>query len=282
MKFVLCFIGLFSLNAFTKECVIKTFPHIIKINRLLDSETIQESNCSDEINNRFVNILSTATGSINSKHLGPSLGENVTIRPKKITITALAQLIEKKLGGKTALSNLSSLHSKSFFYSKEKPKIQVMCKSCDSPGTKNIKFIFNSRTYWLNATVKRKVVAYVADQNLSYQTPLLKAEDLKKTSIHTLIKAPLFSDIENIKFYRPTRNISAGEILKMNDLRPKNIIKRGQKIKVLIKNKRLKVETIAKALKNGKFGDYIEIINPKSKKTNLAKVIDYNKVLIEL
>ena len=60
------------------------------------------------------------------------------------------------------------------------------------------------------------------------------------------------------------------------------LVQYGQKIKLKYKTKNIELDAIAIANGNGKYGDFIQVINPRSKKKVLAKIIDYNKAEIEL
>jgi flagella basal body P-ring formation protein FlgA len=68
----------------------------------------------------------------------------------------------------------------------------------------------------------------------------------------------------------------------MNDLTPKKLITYGQRVKLSIQTKTVTLKTIGIAKKSGHYGEFIEIENPKSKKRFLAKVIDFNKAIVEL
>ena len=284
MKVILLVIFV-SFSFYTQACSISSYSYIYKINKKLDDQIIQKSNCTDKINQNFIALISQASGKVSSNHLQGILSKEspVELAPTTIYIKPLIELVNEQLADdRTQFSNLKSLHNKSFIGLDSTQSFRFKCSNCDIPGRRNISLNYSKNKLWLSADIFKKIYGFQAKQSLSYMTPVLSHKDFARKKINTQIRSPLFSDIRNIQFYKLNKHLKEGDILTMNDLSPKNIVSMNQKIKLLIKSKNITLSTIGIAMRNGKFGDYIEVKNPKSKKRSLAKIIDYNKALIEL
>lgn len=269
----------------TNACEIKLAPHIIKLNKVLSDEVISTSNCNLKTNKKLLELINNSNGTINTQRINSLLGsdENISLSPNKITITPIRELLDQKFGSESlVVKNVTTMHKTGFLAMTAKPNTNFICKTCIKAGTHNVRAEIGPEKIWININLYKRVLAYKSLNTIGHMTPILTPKDFIKSVFLTQSHSSYFTDIKNIHFYKATRNISAGELLKANDLLPKNLINRGQKVQIIVKNKTINLNSVGKAMRSGKFGDFIEIQNPKSKKTTLAKVIDFNKVLVEL
>lgn len=287
MKY-LSIVFLFSnLNNFAlASCIINSYRHIFQISSSLDKNIIIDSNCSAETQSRFISFISNTNGKLNEHILNNNMQgkEIISLSPSIITIHHLQALLNKQLLDKDLThTNLNHLGGRKYLYSQKiQPEIEVKCLNCTKVGNKNISLKIDNKLAWLKSNLKKRSTGFQATQAISYSSPILRVKDFEKISFLTDEPDNIFFDIKNIHFFRPTKNIKPYEILRTRHLVPKNIVSRGQKIRIYIKNKFVNINTIGIAMKSGSIGQYIEVQNPKSKKTTLAKIIDYNKVSIEL
>jgi flagella basal body P-ring formation protein FlgA len=276
----------FTFSLASIACELETYPHIYKLSATLSDDLIIKTNCTDDTKNKILQFLSAIEGRLNSRILSTSLKlkEDFLLLPKVINVYNTQALLNKQLGDKyISFANTTSLYSNSFIGSKKStPQVIFECKNCSQVGEKNIRFKIDKTSTWLSSTLLKKTSGYKAKQSIPLINPVLNMNDFEKVTVNTQVKTPLFTDIKNIRFYQLTKNLSANDLLSVNNLTLKTIISRGQKIRVSIKNKNVKIETIGIAMKSGKIGDFIQVKNPKSNKITLAKVIDFNKVHIEL
>lgn len=281
------FIFLFSLVNSGYTCEIVTHDKIYKINKILDDSVIKSSDCPSSIKDSFLDMVASGNGSIHSTHLANVLStkENpkITIKPAVIQVETISDKLQEHFKTQSiTFSNVSALYPYSALYVEKDHDLKFECKNCESSGRKNIKAMMGSQTVWLSATLMHKIKALKIKKNLSYHTPILTKDDFE--IIETLEKDPsqLFTDLDNIKFFKLNRNLVEGRVLKVHDLRPKNLITTGQKIQVHVSNNSIKLKTVGIAKRGGKFGDYIEIENPKSKKIMMGKITGHNTAVIEL
>ncbi len=281
-------IFLFFLPALSfANCKIDTFTQIIKINKIQDDRIIKESSCSGEIKSEFIKFVSNSTGKLSAKSLSryfkTESNIDVEISPQSFTVKEVSTLIQASLKDKNVIiKNVTSLFPASSFNLQKNDNINITCKNCDKPGDKNILVRINNKKIWLNALVHKKRKAYILNRNISDMKSKLNPNDLKEVMISDTGNTVLFEDLEKIKFYKPTKLLRSGEIVKKYDLRKRVLVKFGQRIQVSVKNQNIKINTKAVARRNGYINDVIELVNEKSKKTIYARVIDFDKVQVEL
>lgn len=279
-------LSLLLLSFTTDACELETYAHIIKVNKVIDDSIIKNSNCSDEINQYFINLTSNAVGNINSKHLmqvfKTEFKQSIQLTPKQINVQRLSDLIEDEFQTKQfIIKNVSSLHHSSTINFDQKQSIHFICQNCEQTGRKNLKVKIGEKTIWVSANFMRQAKALRVKSDLNIYTPLIQSSDFEEISVVSGKKTQYFSDIENIKFYKVNKQLRPGDIIKVSDLTPKNLIQLGQKIKLIVKNENVQLKTTGIAQRSGRIGDYIQIKNPRSNKIITGKVIDYNKAVIE-
>ncbi|MEE2670393.1 MAG: flagellar basal body P-ring formation chaperone FlgA [Bdellovibrionota bacterium] len=286
MKFII-FFSLFSLSFSALSCRIETYERIVKINKVLDDHIIKSSDCNSEVNEAFINLISSANGQTRSAHLARVLSSeqtnDVSISPEQIKISRLEEELANKFSeNRFEFSGISALYSFSALTLNEIDALDFECKNCDSSGRKNIKATIGDKSIWLSASLLYRLQALKLKKNLSYHTPILTKEDFELVEILDKDAGRYFTDLKNIHFYQLNRNIATGDVLKVNDIRPKNLISFGQKVQLHVINSEVNLKTIGIAKKSGKFGDFIEIENPKSKKIIMGKVTGHNTAVVEL
>ncbi len=285
MKLFILFISIFFYINVQATCEINSYERIFKINKVLDSLIIKNSNCPEAINQKFIEIISNANGKINNHFISNYIDGKIQVRvsPKTIKIESINTILSEQLSLQDlVIVKTHSLLGKSAITLDSSDLISVQCKSCNDIGTKNIKLNVNQKQLWLTSLIGKKVSVYRPIQNLNRQTPILSKDDFTASSTVITSKGNYFTDIANIRFYRLNRNLDNRNFLKNTDLTAKNLVTFGQKVNLKIKTKSIELKSVGTAKKGGRLGDFIEVQNPKSQKIFLGKIIDYNKVLVEL
>ncbi|MBC74872.1 MAG: flagella basal body P-ring formation protein FlgA [Halobacteriovoraceae bacterium] len=284
-KFALSLI-LLSSTTFAKDCTMQTSARVYKINKILDSSFIKSTNCSTEAKNHFVRFVSSASGKLNPKHLShlfsTEYGQSIQFANPIEVVDARDFVAEKLKNKDLVIESLSSLYGKASINLEESDRLSIECAKCEKPGNKNIKLKINGKTFWLNAKIKIKRKGYRLKTDVAAFSDNLDSTIVEQTYGIDSGKVALFSDVNNLKFYRTRRPISKGSLLKQSDLILKNLVRYNNKVEVHIKSDSLSLKTKALARENGKLGQLVKLFNPKTKKVLTGKVIDYNKVLVEL
>lgn len=286
-KIVFSFLILFSAFSAHSNCELETFYKIVKINKNQDEKVIKNTNCDDKVIQSFLRFVESANGKMNSAHLSQYfLNEyklEVSFQPTSFEVTDIKELIQDSIQNEKAIvKKVSSLLGQSSFTLNKNSQFSVDCKNCNKAGTQNISMQVNNRKYWLNALIHLKRKSFVLVKSVMSLNQKLDKSFFKERTILDAGNRPLFEDIDNIEYYRLTRYLNTGDTIGRSDLVPRVLIQYGQKIKIKFKNKNIQLNSTAIANGNGKFGDYIPVINTRSKKKVMAKVIGQNKAEVQL
>lgn len=287
MKIFLIFLFI-SINCFANEsCRLISFDKIIKINKSLDDQIIKESNCSQKINSSFIDLIEGSTGKLSAgqmvSYLGEEFNTKVEVSPKIIEVQSITESIENFLNNnEIKVGKVTSLYGKSSFNLKKNEELNFSCDQCQSIGEKNIKVTIGKNQSWLTLKLGKVVEVLTTNRSLSHYDTLLTKNDFSKIHIIDYQGKNYFSDFDLIKFYKVNRNLKKGELIQLQYLYPKNLITRGQKVNLKISKGTIELNAIGIAKRNGKFGEFIEFENTKTKKKFLGKVTDFNKAVIEL
>lgn len=272
--------------AFT-ACNIRLYPHILKLNSILDDSVIQGSDCSKEAQESFINFLNNFESTIKAKHLSSAISaeinEQINISPESINIQTLKQTIENSLSHSGFIINkTTTLSSFSSFNSNTPIKTNIICNNCNQIGEKNFKLTVDSQSIWVSASFNQKTFAYIAKSAISAGSKNLKQDQFLKKEIVTNTNNQLFSDFENIDYYKVMRPIRMNQPLSILDVTPKTIIKANKLVDVILINSSISLKMKAIARQSARLGEEVELYNPKTKKRISGKAVDYNKVMVRL
>ena len=122
----------------------------------------------------------------------------------------------------------------------------------------------------------------VAAEDLQpFSTKSLK-DRVELVSLAVEDSAQYIQSSSELNFFKLNRYIEKGEPLKRSDLSAKNLVRTGKLTQVIVEQDGLKVKLDAIARQTGKYGDFVNLYNPESKKQIRGEVIDYNKVRVEI
>ena len=111
---------------------------------------------------------------------------------------------------------------------------------------------------------------------------IVKSDDLKPTLLReNRIKNDVITEADNIIGKQTVRLLKADKVITIRDLRDEVIVKKGQEVTVIYKNKGLQITSKMEATEDAGKGDLIKFINAKSNKEVIAKVIDKNTAEIK-
>lgn len=311
MKFVAAlftfffFFGVKETTGFTGEvtktdeaCSITSFATIFRLtpSQYFNSrEVIKNSTCNEFVNNKFSSLLSTTEGVALSNHLVKELQNefpnlNIEILPAKISLQNFNDLLKERL---TAESNLffidtKLMTSKKLIVLNEGERLEISCDNCLSYGDRSIKvdivdIMEGTRvTSWASSKVAAKVTILKANRNIGVQNEKFKKEDFVLESMLTTEPNKFISNYDDIKFFKPNKTLIKGMPITTTDISPIQLVKYGTPVKIILKNQNISILRNAIPHRSASFGETIELKNPQNNKLITGKVIDFNKVLIEL
>ena len=88
------------------------------------------------------------------------------------------------------------------------------------------------------------------------------------------------TNINEIIGMEANRNIRKGSPIKKIDLRKIRLVKKGKAVSLLVKSDLMTIKTVGQALDHGSLGDFIRILNPRSRKIISGIVTGKNEVRI--
>lgn len=299
-KLITIFIFFVSLNAFAEggSCSINLYSKIYRLESnqgLNSSDIIHSSTCDQAITLKISQLLTNSTGTVGADFLKRELAKDfknqeIEITPRKFSLLDLNSSLKEQLSND---SNLYFFNSKSLNGIKtlglvEGEQLKATCESCNGFGEKNIKVdianpVTNTlRSLWFSTQIMAKIKIFKAKRNLSFQQKHLENNDFYQDEIYTTNPENLLTSLDNINFYKANKTIVQGSTVSNLDIQPVNLISFGTPVNVTLKNQNINLQKTAMPTRSALFGEVVELRNPGSNKIIAGKVVDYNKVVIEL
>lgn len=297
MKFLATIFLFTSLNLSASECTVELFSKIYRLHAgqpLAARDVVRDSNCTPEISNRISSIISNTEGTIGTDFLKNEVQKDfsdVTINftNKKISLLDFNEAVKDQLlpGTNLYFTQARSLNGINSLGLVEGEQMRAICDSCQSFGEKNIKIDINNviansnRTLWFASKIMAKVKVVKAKRNISFQQKNLDAKDFYFEDILTMSPDNALTSLDNIHFYKSNKTILQNAVVSNLDLQAVNLVNYGTPASVTLLHGSISLQKTAMPVRSARFGETIELKGPNNK--NIAgKVVDYNKVVIEL
>lgn len=281
-----------------EECTLETYAHIYRLapsQYLAPKDVVKSSNCDNLIINKFTQILMSLEGVALSNVLENELREDfkntrITLSPAKIYVGNLNDYLKSNLANDTNLffTDTKLASAKKVLTLNEEEQLEVACENCLNYGDKSIKIdiihpINATRvSQWLSTKVTAKISVLKANKNIGLQNEGFKKDDFITEDLLTTQPDKFISQFDAIKFYKPNKVIIQGMPLTNQDITPMQLVRYGTPVKIVLKNSNISIIKTAIPHKSANFGETIELKNPSNNKLISGKVVDFNKVLIEL
>lgn len=298
MKKYLALITFLSFNLIAKTCSIDLFPELVFVDSSLKdistSEVFERNDCSKSISKRVLEILIGTSGRVPAKYLNQRLKEThqsatINLHPASIQISKISSKLKGYFKNDLDFKKVKSMDGKKLIKVSQGEKINFKCNKCEETGNTSLAMILTdaisgeSRRYNFSANISKSFNALVAKNDLSpFQNLGDLAEQFELGRVSDNASSNYFKNKEKLKYYKLNKSIKRGASLKFSDLSPKTLVRAGSTINVKLSAKTLMISTKAQAQKSGKFGDVIELRNPKTKKIITGKVQGPNMVVVEL
>lgn len=279
-------------SSFALCCEMALPHHLVIISDTADLRTaIHHQNCPETTINEMVQILSSVEGKVTAPQLVTMFlikNQNVSIEPSVIQVQQFKQIVRDQLilPPGVQLKNSEALNAQNFISLAPGDRVEVQCIGClygtGQPLNVNVMgFDGNQRTLTVRADFKKMVKAY----RLTSFMPAFSevpTEVLKEEYVESIPHTDLITDLSLLKFYKLNKPVKAGELLKQSDLNAMNLVKAGLRTDVVIENDLVRIKTQGISRSNGALGEIVEVFHPQKNKKYQGKVIDINKVLVEL
>lgn len=246
-----------------------------------------ESCASEEIE-KFNDVVMNSSGVLKQEIVNSLTDMSFSLVPSTIRIRSLEQLIISRL-------NLDESYKAEILEQNINPELltlstndflNISCNSCNNTGVKNIILTKTQNGRNANQWIKIKLLKTMPvltskyGQNVNFHGIDKNTIQLENIAVDT--NDDYFTDIQNINFYRFNKNISANTPIKKSDLTAMQVIKPGQRVKVIMNNSNINLSTLATSLQGGFMGDEIRLKNEKTNKTFSARVIGVGEASLDL
>jgi flagella basal body P-ring formation protein FlgA len=256
------------------------------------NEFVEGKDCSEETFIDLKHLISTLEGKVASfqlKELMRLKGHGVEILPTSILIVKFHTLLREQVNLPQGIHIQAAkvLETAPLLPLEKEDTIELDCPSCQFGNEQIINITINPRNgkkYALKAMVnfKRMVRALRLTSPLAAFSFISDSESFKEDFVESIPHTDLITDIESLKFFKTNKPLKAGELIKKSDLNPLNLVKAGLRTDVILENQMIRIKTQGISRSSGSFGDYVEVFHPQKNKKYLGKVIDINKVLVEI
>lgn len=254
-------------------------------------QAANQTNCTEEILNEVNKTVSSLEGRVTAFQLSDIMkakNHDVVFQPNIVEIQQLKNLIRDQIlmPPGVQLRSSEALNAQSFISLSSGDRVELLCDNClfgtQQPINVNIRaFDGTHRSIVVKADFKRMVRAF---KLTSFHPAFsdISASSLKEEFVESIPHTDLITDLDKLKFYKLNKPVKAGELLRLSDLNAINLVRAGTKTEVLIENDLVLLKTSGISRSNGTLGEYVEVFHPQKNKKYYGKVIDLNKVRVEL
>lgn len=287
MRLLVFFLSLFSLNLFAceylgKDGLLKTQNTI-----LTHDMALKLKNCSEEEVENIRATLNNLDGNISAFQLNHLL--NITdfrLNQERLIIKSLNKIGKEQLGLKDNIHVTAGENTPSLIEFNSSDSLSVFCTGCLYGDNQNLQLSIKSLLgKSVNQNLKVDFKTYFNAYRLLSNTPafsVISKDNIEVVQIEKIPHTELLTDLNQLRFFQTNKPLKAGEVLKMSNLSATRIIQAGVKSEVVLENQFIKIKTHGIPRSAGTIGQMIEVYHPEKKKKYLGKVIDINKVHVQL
>lgn len=292
IKFIFLSLILTLVSAQVLGCEVHLPEHLVILGNNADlTSSATHTACTEEVLKELNDTLKSVDGKISHFQLSGLLKSknfDVQVQPHLITVQHLKTLIREQmmLPSGVHLNSSEAVNSPDFVTLNYGEKVEVTCPDClfGSHQPLNVTVYAmdgNKKALTVRADFKKMVKAYKA---ISFHPAFsgIEPSSLKEEYVEVIPHTDLVSNLETLRFYKLNKPLRPGELLRQADLNPLSLVKAGMKTEVVIENELVKLITSGISRSNGSLGEYVEVFHPQKNKKYQGKVIDINKVLVEL
>lgn len=274
-------------------CEITLPAQIVIFNKELSGSNIYHSmNCETKVIDELHHLISELEGRIANyqvKELMANKGIEVEITSTSTVVHQFSTIIREQMmlpAGVRAKSSIP-LNFNGSIGLLAGDSLQVNCETClfgaQQPLNVTVKgFDGTKRTFIVTTDFSKMVRALRLVSPLPSFSSLSDSSYFKEELTESIPHTDLMTDLEALKFYRTNKPLMTGQLLRRSDVSAIDLVKAGLKTEVILENQMVRIKTQGISRSNGALGDLVEVFHPQKNKKYQGKVIDINKVLIEL
>jgi flagella basal body P-ring formation protein FlgA len=284
---------LFIFSVVGLACEIKLPHQIIMLGGDGGADVIQLQDCPEQIRGDLLELLAGIEGKVSSHRLGQLLEQKshfaISIQPASLQVTHLKHLIREQLElpAGVQVNSTHSTSNRAVVAVAEGTKISVQCPDCLYDGDQPLQLMIisgngESQSIPAAANFRKMVRAYRLRTSVTAFAELNPLQQLSEEYVEAIPHTDLVTDGDSLKYYKTNKPLRAGALLKRSDLNGINLVRAGFKTEVVLENSAIMLKTHGISRSNGALGDAVEVFHPQKNKKYLGRVIDLNKVLVDL
>lgn len=291
MKTFFLFFLLTTLPALACEV---TLPYnlVVMGNLSSASHPFNVKNCETKVIDDLLSTVNGLEGRISATQLTRTMvsqgHEEINFEPHMIQVQNLKTLINEQLNlpPGVQVKSTQGVNMGSLLVLAPGDKVEIECSSClfGSNQVINVNvsgFDGVKRSFLASVDFKKMVRAYrILNTTPSFAD--ISSKDLKEEFTESIPHTDLVTDLGTLKFFKTNKPLKAGALLRLSDLNAVNLVRAGVKTDVVIENQMIRIKTQGISRSNGAIGEYVEVFHPQKNKKYQGKVVDVNKVLVEL
>jgi flagella basal body P-ring formation protein FlgA len=286
------FIAAFIFSVISIACELQLPQHVLVLGPGAEfSPSMRVNNCTDSTQKEVNDILNSVEGKISQFQFAEMLrarGIEASITPSFVQVQKLTNVVREQLilPPGVRLESSTAPSARNYVDLNHGDQLTIDCSPCffgsQQPLNINIRgFDGTSRSFTISADFKKMTKAYVLKTNLPAFGEI-PPEALEEKYLEEKSQADYLSNIADLRFYKLNKPLRAGQVLRKHDLTAQSLVRAGMKTEVIIENQLVRVKSHGISRSNGSLGDFVEVFHTQKNKKYLGKVIDLNKVLVEL
>lgn len=284
---------IFSFINFAWACEVTLPHHIVFLNKdEMSPDLIKTKNCDSNLHETIHNLLTSLDGRVPSYQIKEVLsksGFNLDVYPQSILIQHLSNLAKSQLHlpDGIKLKKLSSPQVQGAITLNTGDQLEMNCSACTYQEAQLLRlkvrgFDGQDRHYAIHADFKKLVKAYRLLIPMHSFSEVSDKKWVQEEMVEEVPHIEFISDYSSFKYHKTNKAIKAGELLRKSDFNAVKIVRAGLKTEVVLENAMVRIKTQGISRANGAIGDWVEVYHPQKNKKYQGKVIDINKVLVEL
>ncbi|MCY4644811.1 MAG: flagellar basal body P-ring formation chaperone FlgA [Bacteriovoracales bacterium] len=281
------------------HCFIETFPNVLFLQEPKKKEhfkgLVLKSNCPERDLNTFWHIAWKVDGKISSHHLNRLIREEghkvrFELRPNNIKIFHLDKIVLQRIIRRKdfKVKKIGSFGSIRAIGLRDFSDLKFECHACHTTGLKNlnINYIAPESDYqkniWVTLKLSQLKKVAVASSDIHPFSEINLQDVVEIMPVDLEVNNFYIQSVSDLKYFKVNKYVARNTPLKHSDLIPKILVGVGKSTHAIVVSGRLKLKMKAIAKENGKYGEFIALYNPDSKKQIRGRVIDFNKVQVDI
>jgi flagella basal body P-ring formation protein FlgA len=286
MKLFFLFSFFIFINS-TFACVVSITPTVIIIGEGLTEDSFS-IDCQNQTKTSVNGFFSSAKGLIKTTTITALLeNESLVFNQTEINIINFKDLLlEKTQVNSNKISSYSIPNAPKVIKLENSQTYSITALESSTQGDKFKFNIYENNllkwTYDGVVNIEKSVKAYTAVKAFPAFSNSVRSNSLIEVEVSPDSIHEYFTDIDKLAYFETNKPIKENRPLRKSDFNPINIVRAGNTVEAQLENNNIKVKFQVVSRNNGGLGDRVEVYNPKTNLKYNSKIIDFNKVVIEL